>query len=126
MAHASSDGTTSASSNGQSARIAARDQAISVLSRHMTMDRFGFFLDLERSQGSHLVTLKGEHILDCYSAFASLPVGWNQRPSERLRIHLIASERIRAGPNRFEHVSKPAKTSKNLPTLQKCSENFRD
>ncbi|MBJ95964.1 MAG: L-lysine 6-transaminase [Rickettsiales bacterium] len=77
MAHASSDGTTSASSNGQSARIAARDQAISVLSRHMTMDRFGFFLDLERSQGSHLVTLKGEHILDCYSAFASLPVGWN-------------------------------------------------
>ena len=71
--------STSASSTGStlSSRLAARDEAISVLSRHMTMDRFGFFLDLERSHGSRLATVQGREILDCYSAFASLPVGWN-------------------------------------------------
>lgn len=77
MAHATSHGSASTSANGQTERLAARDKAIAVLSRHMTMDRFGFFLDLERSQGSHLTTVQGKEILDCYSAFASLPVGWN-------------------------------------------------
>ena len=55
----------------------SRESAIEVLGQHMTMDRFGFFLDLERSQGSHLVSVQGKELLDCYSAFASLPVGWN-------------------------------------------------
>ncbi len=77
MALASPHDSASGSNTSTNDRLAARDQAISVLSRHMTMDRFGFFLDLERSQGSHLTTVQGKEILDCYSAFASLPVGWN-------------------------------------------------
>jgi L-lysine 6-transaminase len=77
MVHTASGSSVSSAGSALSSRLAARDEAISVLSRHMTMDRFGFFLDLERSHGSHLATVQGREILDCYSAFASLPVGWN-------------------------------------------------
>jgi len=77
MVHTASGSSASSAGSASSSRLAARDEAISVLSRHMTMDRFGFFLDLERSHGSHLATVQGKEILDCYSAFASLPVGWN-------------------------------------------------
>ncbi|MCP4868738.1 MAG: L-lysine 6-transaminase [Proteobacteria bacterium] len=54
-----------------------RERTIEVLSRHMTMDRFNFLLDLDKSHGAWLTTVKGEELLDCYSAFASLPIGWN-------------------------------------------------
>jgi len=77
MVHTASGSSASSGGTALSSRVAARDEAIAILSRHMTMDRFGFFLDLERSHGTHLVTVQGKEILDCYSAFASLPVGWN-------------------------------------------------
>ncbi len=51
--------------------------AFATLGRHMTMDRFGFVLNLEKCQGSRIVTEQGKELLDCYSAFASLPIGWN-------------------------------------------------
>jgi len=54
-----------------------RERTIEVLSRHMTMDRFNFLLDLDGSHGAWLKTVQGEELLDCYSAFASLPIGWN-------------------------------------------------
>lgn len=53
------------------------EQALDVLSRHMTTDRFNFLPAVDRSQGSRLVTSKGQQLLDCYTAFASLPIGWN-------------------------------------------------
>ena len=56
---------------------ATYENTLSILKRHMTMDRFNFLLDLERSQGSWLVTVRGQKLLDCYTAFASLPLGWN-------------------------------------------------
>ena len=54
-----------------------RERTIEVLSRHMTMDRFNFLLDLDKSHGAWLTTVQGDELLDCYSAFASLPIGWN-------------------------------------------------
>lgn len=53
------------------------ERALEVLSRHMTTDRFNFLPSVERSFGSRLVTSKGQELLDCYTAFASLPIGWN-------------------------------------------------
>ena len=49
------------------------------------------------------------------------------RPSERIRMHPIASERIRAGPNRSKHVPELPKTSEDSRKLQifaKFFENF--
>jgi L-lysine 6-transaminase len=52
-------------------------RAFSVLRAHMTMDRFDLVLDLDRSEGHWLRSLDGRELLDTYSAFASLPLGWN-------------------------------------------------
>ncbi len=54
-----------------------RERTIATLSKHMTMDRFNFLLDLDKSHGAWLTTVSGKELLDCYSAFASLPIGWN-------------------------------------------------
>ena len=53
------------------------EHAIEVLTPHMKMERFRFWLDTERSQGSWFRTLQGEELLDCCGAFGSLPLGWN-------------------------------------------------
>jgi L-lysine 6-transaminase len=51
--------------------------AIQTLSKHMTMDRFDLLVDLDASRGARLRTLRGRELLDCYTCFASLPLGWN-------------------------------------------------
>ncbi len=51
--------------------------AIRTLSKHMTMDRFDLLVDLDASRGARLRTVRGRELLDCYTCFASLPLGWN-------------------------------------------------
>jgi len=54
------------------------DAALGVLSRHMMMDRLDILLDLERSEGPFVVDARtGDRWLDCYTAFASQPLGFN-------------------------------------------------
>lgn len=48
------------------------------LQRHQLVDGFPFVLDLERSHGSWLVdALTGKEYLDCFTSFASWPIGYN-------------------------------------------------
>lgn len=53
------------------------DRATEVIAAHMKLDRFRFWVDLERSRGSWFRTVQGEELLDCCGAFGSLPLGWN-------------------------------------------------
>ncbi len=52
--------------------------AYHILSKHMLMDRMDLLMDLERSQGCWLYDAqRGERFLDCYTGFASIPIGYN-------------------------------------------------
>ena len=51
--------------------------AMATLGEHMTMDRFDLLVDLDASRGARLRTVRGRELLDCYTCFASLPLGWN-------------------------------------------------
>ncbi|MEE2828151.1 MAG: L-lysine 6-transaminase [Myxococcota bacterium] len=91
------------------------DRSLSTLQRHMTMDRFNFLLDLEKSHGSWLVTVQGKELLDCYTAFASLPIGWNHpRINEPAFIQRLG----RAA------VNKPALSDTFTPELAEFVETF--
>ena len=48
------------------------------------------------------------------------------RPSERFRMHPIASECIRAGPDRSKHVPEATKTSENWETLTTSRTKMRN
>jgi L-lysine 6-transaminase len=54
------------------------NQVIPVLSQSILVDGFHIVLDLEKSKGSFMHNaLTGKDVLDCYSMFASLPIGFN-------------------------------------------------
>ena len=54
------------------------EQVHDILSKHILTDGFDFVVDLARSQGSRLYDSRGQrYILDMFSCFASLPIGWN-------------------------------------------------
>ncbi|KPJ91325.1 MAG: hypothetical protein AMS18_08910 [Gemmatimonas sp. SG8_17] len=54
------------------------DQVFPVLQNNILVDGFHIVIDLEKSHGSIMVdALEGREYLDCYSYFASLPVGHN-------------------------------------------------
>ncbi len=54
------------------------DQVHPTLKRHQLADGFPLVLDLERSQGVWLVdALTGKRYLDCFTSFASWPLGYN-------------------------------------------------
>jgi L-lysine 6-transaminase len=54
------------------------DQVFPVLRENILVDGFHMVIDLEKSHGSIMVdALEGKEYLDCYSYFASLPVGHN-------------------------------------------------
>lgn len=56
--------------------INAKD-VIKVLGSKLLIDKDAIIVDLEKSQGSHLVDKKGRQYLDCFSQFASQALGWN-------------------------------------------------
>ena len=54
------------------------DQVFPILQRNILVDGFHLVIDLEKSHGSVMVdALHGKEYLDCYSFFASLPIGHN-------------------------------------------------
>ena len=49
-----------------------------MLSRYMLIDGFDLVLDLKKSKGCHIYnSRKGKYMLDCFSFFATAPVGCN-------------------------------------------------
>jgi len=49
------------------------------LSKHILVDGFHIAVDQKKSLGSWIVDLDGNKYLDCYSQFASQPLGWNHK-----------------------------------------------
>jgi L-lysine 6-transaminase len=70
------------------------DNVHETLARHILVDGFDFVIDLDKSSGSRFHDARtGQDILDFFSCFASMPVGWNHpdvvaRQSEFGRIAL--------------------------------------
>lgn len=55
----------------------SNSQAIEILKNHILVDGFHIVLDQQNSLGSYVVDLNtGKKYLDCYSQFASQPLGW--------------------------------------------------
>jgi L-lysine 6-transaminase len=53
-------------------------QVVPELQKHLLVDGFKLVIDLERSQGSHLMdAATGRSFIDFYSFYASMPVGFN-------------------------------------------------
>jgi L-lysine 6-transaminase len=68
------------------------DQVFPVLQSNILVDGFHIVIDLEKSHGSVMVdALEGREYLDCYSYFASLPVGHNhpKMQDEEFRASLL-------------------------------------
>ena len=68
------------------------DQVFPILERNILVDGFHFVIDLENSYGTTMVNaVTGEEYLDCYSYFATLPVGHNhpKMKDERFRASLM-------------------------------------
>ncbi len=54
------------------------DQVFPILRQNILVDGFHLVIDLERSHGCYMVdALEGREYLDCYSSFATLPLGHN-------------------------------------------------
>ncbi len=54
------------------------DHVFPILKENILVDGFHIVIDLEKSHGSYMVdALEGKEYLDCYSYFASLPIGHN-------------------------------------------------
>ena len=70
------------------------DQVFPTLQSNILVDGFHIVIDLERSRGSVMVdALTGKEYLDCYSYFASLPIGHNhpKMRDEGFRSSLMAA-----------------------------------
>ena len=52
---------------------------IDKLSKHVLVDGFHVAVNQKKSLGSWIVDLDGNKYLDCYSQFASQPLGWNHK-----------------------------------------------
>lgn len=62
---------------------------LQTLKKHVLVDGFHVVADLEKSQGSWIVdAITGKKYLDCYSQFASQPVGWNYPPMKDYEANL--------------------------------------
>lgn len=69
--------TLDAATQVPSAGIAASN-VVSELQKHIIVDGFRIVIDLEKSRGRHIVDASsGKKILDMFSFFASMPIGYN-------------------------------------------------
>jgi L-lysine 6-transaminase len=58
--------------------VVPTDRVFPILRQNILVDGFHLVIDLERSHGCYMVdALEGREFLDCYSSFATLPVGHN-------------------------------------------------
>lgn len=80
-----------------SASVAPGD-VIAELEKHILVDGFKLVIDLERSKGSKLVDAPtGRQLIDLYSFYASMPVGYNHPHFDRpeVKAELLAAARIK-------------------------------
>jgi L-lysine 6-transaminase len=73
------------------------NQVHPTLKRHQLVDGFPFVLDLERSHGVWLVDkVTGKEYLDCFTSFASWPIGYNhpKMADARFREELLAASLV--------------------------------
>ncbi len=73
-------------------------QVIAELEKHILVDGFKLVIDLKRSQGSRLVDAPtGREILDLYSFYASMPIGYNHPYFNRPEVEadLLAAAKIK-------------------------------
>jgi len=62
---------------------------INRLSKYILTDGFHVVIDPDKSQGSWIVDVEtGREYLDCYSQFASQPLGWNHESLRKAKEHL--------------------------------------
>src|SRR5580692_8234021 len=77
--------------------IAARD-VIAEVEKHVLVDGFKLVIDLERSRGSRLVDARtGRVLVDLYSFYASMPVGYNHPHFSRPEVEadLLAAAKVK-------------------------------
>ena len=70
------------------------NEVFPILQKNILVDGFHIVIDLERSHGSVMVdALTGEEYLDCYTYFATLPIGHNhpKMRDEGFRSSLMAA-----------------------------------
>jgi L-lysine 6-transaminase len=54
------------------------DQVFPILQQNVLVDGFHIVIDLQKSHGPYMVdALEGREYLDCYTSFATLPIGYN-------------------------------------------------
>lgn len=73
-------------------------QVLSELKKHVLVDGFQLVVDLERSRGSHFVDApSGRTLIDLYSFYASMPVGFNHPYFEQpdVREDMLAASLIK-------------------------------
>src|SRR5215468_8708376 len=74
-------------------------RVVSELEKHILVDGFRIVVDLERSHGAHMVdAATGRELIDLYSFFASMPVGFNhpyfERPEVQADLMLAARTKV--------------------------------
>jgi L-lysine 6-transaminase len=73
-------------------------EVIAELEKHILVDGFKLVIDLERSSGSRLVDAPtGRELIDLYSFYASMPVGYNHPHFDRpeVKADLLAAAKIK-------------------------------
>ena len=76
----------------------APQNVITELEKHILVDGFKLVIDLNKSRGSHLVdAATGREIIDLYSFYASMPVGYNHPYFNRPEVEadLLAAAKIK-------------------------------
>src|ERR1700756_805833 len=71
---------------------------IAELEKHILVDGFKLVIDLEKSHGSHLVDAPtGRELIDLYSFYASMPVGYNHPHFDRpeVKADLLMAAKIK-------------------------------
>jgi L-lysine 6-transaminase len=83
---------------GESRGAIAPREVIAEVEKHVLVDGFKLVVDLERSRGSRLVDANtGRELVDLYSFFASMPVGYNHPYFSRPEVEadLLAAAKIK-------------------------------
>src|ERR1039458_6136583 len=78
--------------------LVAPSQVIAELEKHILVDGFKLVVDLDKSRGSRLVdAASGRSLIDFYSFFASMPVGFNHPyfDSPAVQADLLAAARVK-------------------------------
>jgi L-lysine 6-transaminase len=80
------------------ADVVAPAHVIAEVEKHILVDGFKLVVDLEKSRGSRLVdAVSGRSLIDFYSFFASMPVGFNHAwfDSPSVQADLLAAARVK-------------------------------